>query len=171
MSSRRYSNGDNEYRVEILPHAWRQIGRACSLRRDVETGGVLIGHLSLNTGILVVTEAMPPPRDSLHGPRLFERGTLGLKEHLSERWSRNPQTYYVGEWHYHPASEIESSPDDRAQMEAIADDPAYNCPEPLMIIVGSARRRGQRVARLWAFPHGETVELVRESTSKEVSNG
>jgi len=129
--------------------------RECARSGDVETGGVLVGHYDSGELIAVITEALPPPRDSTRGKSWFHRGVEGLHALLAKRWESRGRTYYVGEWHYHPSSTIQPSRDDLAQMHEINADPRYRCREPIMVIVGTIQTGDNRPVRAFVFPQGE----------------
>ena len=130
----------------------RQIDRECSRSVSVETGGILVGHYTEDGSTAIVTEPLPPPKDSARGGSWFRRGVAGLRGLLAERWESERRSYYVGEWHYHPAGIVEPSGDDLAQMHSIKADPRYRCLEPIMVIVGQARRGENRPVRAFIFP-------------------
>ncbi len=142
------------YALRITTESWRQIDRECRRAGVVETGGILVGNYTNDESTAVVTEAQPPPRDSARGRSWFHRGVAGLRGLLATRWESALRTYYIGEWHYHPASIVEPSGDDLAQMYAINIDPRYRCREPVMIIVGQGVNGGERPVRAFVFPHG-----------------
>jgi len=108
----------------------RQIDRECSRADQQETGGVLIGHYTEDESTAIVTEASGPPRDSSYGPSWFHRGVAGLKSVLARRWNGQQRTYYLGEWHYHPADFVEPSNDDLTQMRHISVSANYRCTLP-----------------------------------------
>ncbi|MBK1724152.1 Mov34/MPN/PAD-1 family protein [Thiocystis violacea] len=142
------------YALRIAAESWRQIDSECSRSGAVETGGILVGHYTNGQSTAFVTEALPPPKDSARGTSWFHRGVAGLRGLLAKRWESEHRTYYIGEWHYHPASIVEPSGDDLAQMYAINADPRYRCREPVMIIVGKEGEGGERPVRVFVFPHG-----------------
>lgn len=146
--------------IDFGPGVLAAIDDLCGFS-DTETGGVLVGsypdHLTA-----AVTEALPPPRDSEHYGTEFVRGTLGLRELLEERWNASPRTYYVGEWHYHPAPIVEPSAVDFATMRGFAADPAIGCPCPIMVIA-CRRSDGTRPIRAWTFIDGEPVEIALDA--------
>lgn len=144
------------YALRLTTASWEQIDRECARSGDVETGGVLVGHYTGDESTAVITEALPPPKDSARGRSWFHRGVAGLRGLLAKRWESRRRTYYVGEWHYHPASVVEPSGDDLAQMYGINAEPRYRCKEPIMVIVGRARDGGDRPVRAFVFPQGES---------------
>lgn len=99
-----------------------------------ETGGILIG-LYLKDRSIASIEETRGTRTSRGWFARFRRGIGSLQQYLDEQWDSH-RRYYVGEWHSHPAgSPIPSAQDDR-QMQKIAADDRYQCPEPIMVIVG-----------------------------------
>jgi hypothetical protein len=90
---------------------------------------------------------------------------VGLRELLTKRWQRKVRSYYVGEWHYHPASIVEPSADDLAQMYSINADRRYSCREPVMLIVGQPLDGLERPIRIFVFPRGQShIELEEYSS-------
>lgn len=142
------------YALRIAAEPWRQIDRECRRSGSVETGGILVGHYSKDESTAFVTEALPPPKDSARGRSWFRRGVAGLRGLLAKRWEREPRSYYIGEWHYHPANIVEPSGDDLSQMQLIGVDRRYRCQEPVMIIVGNVLKCGERPVRAFVFPRG-----------------
>jgi hypothetical protein len=143
------------YILRIPYESWLQIDMECRHSGAVETGGILIGHYTRDESTALVTEALPPPKDSAQGRSWFQRGVSGLRGLLAKRWQNDLRTYYIGEWHYHPVNSVEPSEDDLAQMYAINTDSRYRCQEPVMIIVGKALEDGERPVRAFVFPNGE----------------
>lgn len=101
-----------------------------------ETGGVLIGKYGPTGHVATITEATIEPQDSRAGRTWFERGVQGLKGVLKRRW--NDGQYYVGEWHSHPGCAPEPSCNDIHEMQAISRQVSYQCPKPIMIIIGTS---------------------------------
>ena len=143
------------YALRVTIASWKQIDRECCRSGAIETGGILVGHYTTDESTAVVTESLPPPNDSTRGRSWFNRGVAGLRGLLAKLWESQVRTYYIGEWHYHPASIVEPSGDDLAQMCSINADPRYRCREPVMLIVGQARHGDERPVRAFVFPLGE----------------
>lgn len=153
------------YALRIAAQSWRQIDLECRRVGSLETGGILIGHYTKDESTAIVTEALPPTRDSSRGRTWFHRGVAGLRGLLANRWESELRTYYVGEWHYHPASMVEPSGEDLAQMYAVNADPRYQCREPIMIIVGKGLNCGEPPVRAFVFPHGAAFMEFEASDS------
>ena len=155
---------DGTYGLLLEEPAFRDLDRMCIAAGDIETGGVLVGRYSADLGTATVLEATAPPSDSRQGPSWFDRGVAGLREILRRRWRSKARTYYVGEWHFHPASHVVPSADDFTQMGQIAHADEYDCREPLLVIFGAARdSNGQRAVRAFVCPAGcSPMELHRE---------
>ncbi len=95
---------------------------------------------------------------------LFRRGVDGLQRLLDRLWTGD-RTYYLGEWHFHPAGAPSPSGIDEREMRAIAIDRNYNCPEPVLVVMGVG---GQIQA--WVFPeNGSPVHLVPRREGPSVS--
>lgn len=142
------------YALRVTAASREQIDRECVRSGVIETGGILVGHYTSDEARAVVTEALPPPKDSACGRSWFHRGVVGLRRLLAKRWESQVRTYYIGEWHYHPASSVEPSGDDLAQMYGINGDLRYRCKEPVMLIVGQALHVNERPVRAFVFPQG-----------------
>lgn len=106
----------------------------CRNDHPCETGGILAGIDRDDDPALVINARDPPP-DSIQEPTKFLRGTDKVED-----WLRDARESlgidYLGEWHYHPAASPEISPDDQNAMNDIAADDGYDCPHPMLFIVG-----------------------------------
>jgi integrative and conjugative element protein (TIGR02256 family) len=152
---------DGIFGAIIQVEALEAVDCLCSASDRIETGGVLVGHYSEDLSTAVVLEATPPPPDSKQGHSWFHRGVKGLKELLAQKWQSKNRTYYLGEWHYHPADRVVPSTDDFDQMGLIAHAQEYKCREPLLLIFGASRdESGQRSLRAFVCPIGnKAIEL------------
>lgn len=99
-----------------------------------ETGGILVGRYNNNQDLAIITKIITSPSDSRAGRTWFHRGIKGLKYLLNCLWSEN--IYYLGEWHFHPFASPNPSSVDIKQIKKIALSKDYNCPEPILLIVG-----------------------------------
>lgn len=146
---------DGTFAVELQASVLGALDRYCRGAGSVETGGILIGSYSDDFTLAIVREATPPPTDSKQGRFWFVRGVSGLREILGKRWQANERTFYIGEWHFHPANHVEPSSDDFAQMIEISRDREYDCKEPLLLILGGSKHEGQRIFRMFVCPTKE----------------
>lgn len=121
--------------VGLSAAACRTIGDQALAAGARETGGILIGHYDLDGKSAIVTEATIRPKDSRAGSTWFQRGVQGLKDLLTDRWSRG--SYYVGEWHSHPSASPAPSGNDLKEMRAISREVSYRCPKPILVIAGT----------------------------------
>ncbi len=84
-----------------------------------------------------------------------------MRSLLLDRWDKNQRTYYLGEWHYHPAQIIEPSLTDLKQMIDISKSRRYHCSEPILIIIGHVSK-AETLARAFVFLKGqERLEFVK----------
>lgn len=123
-----------EYTVILCSSSLQHMIDECIKAGTHETGGILIGSYSEDGSTAMIVEATARPPDSLAGRTTFQRGIKGLKHLLSYHWKAGK--YYVGEWHFHPEGSPEPSGDDLVSMKDISRNPNYQCPEPVMIILG-----------------------------------
>jgi integrative and conjugative element protein (TIGR02256 family) len=147
MRTWRGKTEDGTFAVELQATVFGALDRYCRDAGSVETGGILIGRYSDDFALAIVREATPPPMDSKRGRSWFVRGMSGLREMLGRRWRNNERTFYIGEWHFHPANHVEPSGDDFAQMIEISRAREYDCKEPLLLILGASKHEGQRIFR------------------------
>lgn len=138
---------DGTFAVELQASVLGALDRYCCDACSVETGGILIGRYSDDLAVAIVREATPPPTDSKRGRSWFVRGVSGLRQMLGNRWQAKERTFYVGEWHFHPANHVEPSANDFAQMIEIGRAREYDCKEPLLLILCASKHEGQRIFR------------------------
>lgn len=151
---------DGAFAAELEVSVFGALDRYCRDAGSVETGGILIGRYSDDRAVAIVREATPPPTDSKRGHSWFVRGVNGLREMLGKRWQAKARTFYIGEWHFHPASHVEPSSDDFVQMLEISRNREYDCREPLLLILGAGKHGGHRDFRAFVCPaQGVPLEL------------
>lgn len=114
--------------------------KQCANAGEYETGGILIGYYSEKLNTAIVTRVVDAPDDSRRGRNWFHRGISGLQVLILGLWARQ-RHYYLGEWHYHPKGSPEASAVDVRQMEEIASSSSYQCPEPILLIIGGNPER------------------------------
>ncbi len=149
------------FEVLLPAEVLRALGRHCREANSSETGGILIGHYVEDGSVAIVREATRPPSDSRRGRSWFVRGVDGLSDLLGQRWRSKNRTHYLGEWHFHPADKIEPSATDLAQMSDISRIQTYQCPEPVLLILGAGRTAGVRSFRAFVCPTGsEPLEFL-----------
>ncbi|MFY0138653.1 Mov34/MPN/PAD-1 family protein [Bacillus cereus] len=137
MSEILYFNTEEAVGVYLKTELVDKIYQLCEEAYPNETGGILIGQYNLNFEHANVTMITGAPSDSKAGKTWFYRGTTGLQELLDELWDTQG-SYYLGEWHYHPDGASSPSIQDLIEMKAISMNEKYNCPEPLLLIVGGS---------------------------------
>lgn len=166
MKTWRGSTDDGTFAVELQASVLGALDRYCRDAGSVETGGILVGRYSDDLALAIVREATPPPTDSKRGRSWFVRGMSGLREMLGNRWRASERTFYIGEWHFHPANHVEPSRDDFAQMLAISQAREYDCKEPLLLILGAGKHEGHRIFRAFVCP-AEHAPLELHCSPKE----
>lgn len=118
--------------------------------RDRETGGILVGQLTAQ-GPAIVLSALPPPSDSLSGPRRFVRGEKGIKDFFDQ----NPGLDYIGEWHSHLNGSRVPSEEDKLSMAAIA----AQLGRPVVLAIVSLPPRRSGIIDLYFFPSKDPTEF------------
>ena len=158
---------DNRYlRVEIAEEATSAILFLCKQEAGVETGGILVGSYSADGVVARIDEALGPPKGSRSTRTEFMRSPSGLKSILQRRWAS--QQYYLGEWHFHPQGMGCPSPQDQRQLADIGSDSAYDCPKPILIVVGGCSN--DREIGVWVLANGELVRLRRVPQSIQLND-
>lgn len=130
----RLHSADRRFGIYLPKHCLRIMLANAARDYPKETGGVLLGKYTPSFELAVVTEVSGPPDDSRKARSGFWRGILGLQTLISRLWKE--QQYYLGEWHVHPDGPPIPSATDHDQMNAISESPTYQCPEPLLLILG-----------------------------------
>ncbi len=128
-----FSSTDKRYSVKLSEESINEMRSLIQYKLN-ETGGIVLGQYSDNLSIANVRNVTGPPSDSKSGRTWFVRGINGLKKLLYRLWE--DKIYYLGEWHFHPKSKPKPSFQDISQMKKIATDQQYQCPEPILIIIG-----------------------------------
>lgn len=139
---------DRKYGVIFAPKALADLSRHCGESVDSETGGILLGKYSDDLRCAEVEMVTGPPSDSTRTRSFFRRGVDGLQRLLDRLWAWD-RTFYIGEWHFHPAGVPSPSGVDRKEMREIAGDRGYHCPEPVLLVMGVEDQ-----AQVWVFPKG-----------------
>lgn len=156
----RFITPDYKFSLEIDSAIIEQLRKICVAAKTSETGGILIGQYSAGLDNAIVKTATPPPPDSKASKTWFDRGVKGLHNILSHSWN-NLGTYYLGEWHFHPFSAPTPSSQDKRQMKQIANNKKYNCPEPILLIIGGNPRLHSTEIQTFVFPKGDCVRMLQ----------
>jgi len=94
-----------DWEIRIFQNVLDDIKIESEKWNDLETGGILIGHISIPTQTIVITGQIEAPEDSERGKTKFNSGVKGLSEKLKaiENSSAGMITQ-LGTWHSHPNS-------------------------------------------------------------------
>lgn len=156
-----WASSDSDLEVEIPSKCLNRVRNLCIEAGDVETGGILVGTYESASKARVIS-ATDPPRDSVQGPTIFHRGT----EHVDE-WLREARDSlgirYLGEWHSHPSDSAAASRPDQIEMNTIASNEDYHCPDPILLVVGENPRQDFS-ANAYVFHRDDDHEKLRHLT-------
>ncbi|MFX0199035.1 MAG: ThiF family adenylyltransferase [Candidatus Hodarchaeota archaeon] len=109
----------NLWKVRILTQVVNQITDETKEWGDIETGGVLIGRISLSNRSFTISRVLEAPTDSTRSENSFVLGVEGLKKKVQEIYDKSAGTLnYVGTWHSHPKGG-EASSIDKDSLEQI----------------------------------------------------
>jgi integrative and conjugative element protein (TIGR02256 family) len=93
----------NDWEIRILKQASDQITQEAQKYSEIETGGVLIGRISLTRRCFTISRVIEAPPDSKRFRNSFMLGTKGLKKKVEEIYNKSGGFLnYVGTWHSHP---------------------------------------------------------------------
>lgn len=151
MNDHFFLSDNGLYEISLPGNLLNKMYSLCDRHEELETGGLLIGYYCYGGNMARVTEIVGPPTDSTFKAAWFQRGISGLKQTLKERWNAKKRTYYLGEWHYHPAECPYPSGQDLQSMIKIAGDPAYQCQNPILVIVSRETATYSKVTKTWVF--------------------
>ena len=159
-------SADGKFGLQIAAAQTRTIITACKAAGRNETGGVLIGTYSADHDCAIVKRVCGPPPDSQFGPTWFFRGVRGVQQVVDQYWRRRTG-YYLGEWHFHTFARPELSDLDRRSIRGIAASVLYNCPEPILLLIGGDPA-GEWNASAWAFRRGNSPVPLQRNLSSAV---
>jgi len=163
-----YKSKDERYAVRIDDENIHQlIGYITQANRN-ETGGIIIGQYNDDRDCATVSLVTPAPPDSKSGHTWFERGVSGLQQLITRMWKK--KDYYLGEWHFHPYAPPTPSRTDINQMVRIANSKQYNCPEPILLIIGG-NPETYTIQIAVILPNENVVELLPEKEDPKAEPG
>lgn len=118
--------------VRVSPRVIDMIKEETKRHLPNETGGVLVGHISLVNRTFTIVDFIDAPEDSKRSPSYFELGRLGLKDKIeSYEIKTNGLLTYIGTWHSHPLGGGASITDKRMKEKLTKD--RKNCPSVCLI--------------------------------------
>lgn len=161
MADREFRSVDRRFGMKLPEAELDRMLAFCKKAGDQETGGILVGTYSQDLCYAIVKAASAAPEDSVGGATWFQRGVCGLQRWLNGLWSS--RTYYLGEWHFHPSAAPNPSGTDVSEMGQIAAKESYNCPEPILLILGGDPAREWRIRVFVFLRSGSQVELLQSS--------
>jgi len=142
--------------MELADAALTKILETIQQAEDEETGGILLGYYTRSHATARVMAVTGPPVDSKKGRSWFYRGMAGLRQLLEALWPQ--KVYYLGEWHLHPRALPTPSEDDKTEMFTISRTTSYQCPEPILLIIGGSVEAYS--IRTFVFVNGKVTELM-----------
>jgi integrative and conjugative element protein (TIGR02256 family) len=149
---------NRRFGLRIGEQQTRSLLTKCESADGDETGGVLVGAYTDNFRCAVVDHVSGAPKDSSAGPNWFLRGTRGLQQMLDRFW-KGGQGHYLGEWHFHPNASPQMSNVDADAITRISRSAWYNCPEPILLIIGGKPPMNWSAAATVFTRGGERIQL------------
>jgi proteasome lid subunit RPN8/RPN11 len=130
-----FRSSDGRFGLRVPGEVLARMLEDCVSVAPAETGGILAGRYSEDCRMAEVTATSHGPADSEDARTCFLRGVKGLLAWLKGLWVRRAD-YYLGEWHSHPGASPAPSKSDIETMFGIAKSEPWNCPEPILLVVG-----------------------------------
>lgn len=125
-------------KVSISKEAYELMKHECEGSRGIETGGILIGHIT-EKGNYIISRATQPGPNAVKTQILFERDEKFCQKELENALKElGSKGIYLGEWHYHPKGSNFPSGIDIKSLTEIAQQKNYHIDKPILIILSSA---------------------------------
>jgi integrative and conjugative element protein (TIGR02256 family) len=159
MTIKHYKDHLDRYTVSLSESTIKSMLSWCKKASGMETGGIILGRYSDDLKRAEISRVLGPASDSSSGRTWFIRGIRGLNRLLRMLWTLR-KDYYLGEWHYHPNASPRPSLIDIAQLKVIARSESYNCPEPILIIIGGDPQGEWAVSINVFLRSGEPIILI-----------
>lgn len=123
-----------DIKVTIVEEAYKLMKKESSDSKDIETGGVLIGHRT-SGGQYIILRATGPGPQAVRTETRFEKDEEYCQKELERAFKElKDRGLYLGEWHYHPLDSNKPSGLDIKSLTAIAAQDNYRIDKPVMII-------------------------------------
>lgn len=118
--------------VRVSSEVIKKIEAESKLHYPNETGGVLVGHISIVNNVYTIVDLIDATEDSIRKPTYFELGTKGLKSKITEYVEKtNGLLTYIGTWHSHPRGGGPSQMDLNMKKKLMED--REDCPSVCLI--------------------------------------
>ena len=129
---------DKRYGLRIPSKVLQRVLHFCCETEGVESGGILVGYYNHQHDCAIVIDCSGPPKDSKCAKNFFYRGIHGLQRWIDKLWRLGQRRYYLGEWHFYPIGNPDPSDVDVKQIKENSENKSYQCPEPIMLILGGS---------------------------------
>ena len=112
----------DDWDVRILPGIKERMRDECKRYIPKETGGIVLGHISMALKTFVVTDIVHDIEGSKHDTYCYINGTKGLREHIHEiEYLSGEKITMLGTWHTHPMGGEPSVRDHITKKEMLKD--------------------------------------------------
>jgi integrative and conjugative element protein (TIGR02256 family) len=116
----------------------------------LETGGVLLGWR--NGDDVVVSRVVGPGPGAQHESSTFHPDSEWQAARIADLYEQaGRRMEYLGDWHTHPGGRPRPSRRDERTLRHIARTAEARCPDPVMVILGSAAAGDASVWKAGAF--------------------
>ena len=106
------STSHKGWSIRILNCTKEKMDQQSKAAGENETGGVLLGTIFLGAKVIVVSDILPPPKDSKSSPCEFIIGKDGLEDKITDlEGLTHGKVTYLGTWHSHPCGGSASQTD------------------------------------------------------------
>ena len=118
-----------------------------------ESGGIIIGTLSLAENKVFITDVTTPYKEDKRGTNYFKRAEFGHQEEMDSLWKKSKyRKTYLGEWHTHRQDVPIPSVVDIADWMRISKKD-LNYKQPFFIIAGKTKMK------VWTVSRGKIIEM------------
>lgn len=143
----RWRSRCGQYSVWLRKQCLTDMLRTARNHAPKEIGSSLFGTYSSDGRRALVFGSTPVPPDSRGTQTSFLRGIVGLVDFFRDLFARSRgRRHYVGEWHSHPDAPPQPSSIDWAGQRELARDPAMQCSECILIILGGNLSQKPQIA-------------------------
>jgi len=153
----------SEVTLQVPRDCLKAMWERCRADYPDETGGIVAGT-DRDDAAALVTNTTDPPRDSIQSSTRFLRGTDKVDRWLTET-AETIGIAYLGEWHFHPTAPPTPSEQDCEAMQEIATDDGYDCPHPLLFIVGPDDEEGFTI-NAYLFHRDQAYEQLHRTSQQ-----
>jgi integrative and conjugative element protein (TIGR02256 family) len=130
-----YCNHERKFKVHIENETLEMMRDLIKEDNTIETGGVLVGVVNKEDGVIILKAASGPGPNSKRTSTRLEKDIQYCQTFLDDEFQKHGEnSLYVGEWHSHPCEDNSPSSTDIRSLTEISYQKEYVTDMPLMVI-------------------------------------